>query len=175
MSRALTLISLVLVLVAAACGLGGGPTRAGQMDAPAPARILPQDSLAIIVNRTNPVENLSFADLRQYFLGARTRWPNGRLVRIVMREPPQPERDAVLRLIYDMREQDFHTHFLRAKFTGEALEEPRLLDTASRVINFVFLQPGAIGYVRAGEAAPSVKIVRVDGLMPGDANYKLTF
>lgn len=132
------------------------------------------NSLAIIVNRTNPIDNLSFAELRQYFLGERTHWSNGRRVTIVMREPDEPERDAVLRIIYEMREQDFHEHFLRARFTGETLEEPRLLDTPARVVNFVFLQPGAIGYVRADDVAPSVKVVRVDGLLPDDANYKLT-
>jgi ABC-type phosphate transport system substrate-binding protein len=187
MSRASRFVSLVTMLFAA-CVLGGvappetsaawheasDAARHEARAASRQARDASHDSLAIIVNRTNPVENLSFAELRQYFLGERTRWSNGRRVAIVMREPDQPERNAVLRLIYEMREQDFHEHFLRAKFIGEVIEEPRLLDTAARVVNFVFLQPGAIGYVRAGEVAPSVKVVRVDGLMPGDANYKLT-
>lgn len=91
-----------------------------------------------------------------------------------MRQPEQPEGDAVLRVVYEMREQYFHAHFLRARFSGETLEEARLLDTAARVVNFVFLQPGAVGCVRAAGAGPSVKVVRVDGLPPGDANYKLT-
>jgi hypothetical protein len=140
-----------------------------------PAGAAQHDSLAIIVNRTNPVENLSFAELRQYFLGEHTHWPNGRRVTLVMRDAPRPEREAVLRIVYEMREQDFHAHFLHAKFTGELPEEPHLLDTTSRVINFVFLQPGAVAYVRADEASPSVKVVRLDGLMPGDPDYKLTF
>jgi hypothetical protein len=178
MSRVLRFIPMVLVLIAAVYGPAAPCTRATKREPPAPARPAgeaPRDSLAIIVNRTNPIDNLSFDDLRQYFLGERTHWPNGRRVTIVMRDPSRPERDAVLRLIYEMREQDFHAHFLRAKFTGETLEEPRLLDTTSRVINFVFLQAGALAYTRAAEAGPSVKVLRVDGLMPGDANYKLTF
>jgi ABC-type phosphate transport system substrate-binding protein len=164
------LISFALLSVAAAYGLaaeGARAARGGRAAAP--------DSLAIIVHRSNPVENLSFEELRLYFLGERTHWPAGRRVTIVMRDPSHPERDAVLRIIYDMREQDFHAHFLRAKFTGETLEEPRLLDTTSRVLNFVFLQPGAIGCVRAAEAGPSVKVLRIDGLAPGDPGYKLTF
>jgi ABC-type phosphate transport system substrate-binding protein len=191
MSRASSFVSTIATLCAA-CVLGvvgahaarhkveaaRHEARAAREKAGEPSRqaasASPHDSLAIIVNRTNPVDNLSFAELRQYFLGERTRWSNGQRVRIVMREPAEPERDAVLRIIYEMREQDFQEHFLRARFTGETLEEPRLLDSPARVVNFVFLQPGAIGYVRADDLAPSVKIVRVDGLMPGDANYKLT-
>ena len=178
MSKALRFIAAAAVFVAAAYGLTAGRPRAARQEgrAPdAPAGGTRRDSLAIIVNRTNPVENFSFAELRQYFLGERTHWPNGRRVKLVMRDAPRPEREAVLRLIYEMREQDFHAHFLRAKFTGELLEEPRLLDTTSRVINFVFLQPDALAYVRADEASHSVKVVRLDGLLPGDPGYKLTF
>jgi hypothetical protein len=92
-----------------------------------------------------------------------------------MRDTSRPERAAVPRTVYEMREQDFRAHFPRAKFTGELPEEPLLRDTTSRVINFVFLQPGAVAYVRADEAAPSVKVLRLDGLLPGDPGYKLTF
>jgi hypothetical protein len=168
----LRLISFVLLAAAAAYGLAaeGGRAKKGAVQAETRG-----DSLAVIVNRTNTVENLTFDELRQYFLGERSRWPGGRRVSLVMRDPTHPERAAVLRLIYDMRKQDFHTHFLRAKFTGEMLEEPRLLDSASRVVNFVFLQPGALGCVRAAEISPSVKVVRIDGLAPGDAGYKLAF
>lgn len=171
MSGALRFITTVSVLTAAVYGATAPRAPASAR----PAVKVSRESLAIIVNRANPVDDLPFAELRLYFLGERTHWPHGRRVTIVMLDPPRPERSAVLRLVYEMREQDFHAHFLRARFTGETLEEPRLLDTTSRVINFVFLQPGALGYVRAGEAGPSVKVLRVDGLMPGDAGYKLTF
>jgi|GEM_PF-434958 len=184
MSRKLRLLAAAAVLAAAGWpsplrapaanqGPPAPPRQAGA--AAGPAAPATRDSLAIIVNRANPVDDLSFAELRQYFLGERTHWPNGRRVTIVMRDPPRPEREAVLRSVYRMREQDFRAHFLRAKFTGELPEEPRLLDTPSRVVNFVFLQPGAVGYVRAAEAPPSVKVLRLDGLLPGDPDYKLTY
>jgi hypothetical protein len=32
---------------------------------------------------------------------------------------------------------------------------------------------GAIGYVRADEVDASVKVLRVDGLAPGDSGYRL--
>lgn len=178
MQRALRLIASVALLTLTAYGLTAKRARVASQERPAASRTdaaAPRESLAVIVNKTNPVDNLSFGELRQYFLGERTHWPNGRRVTLVMRDTSRPERDVVLRAIYEMREQDFHAHFLRAKFTGELLEEPRLLDTTSRVINFVFLQPGALAYVRADEAGASVKVLRLDGLLPGDPGYKLTF
>ncbi len=177
-SRLLRLIAAVSVIIMAMYSPATRSACVAGQERPAAAPTAgaaPHNNLAIIVNRSNPVDNLSFAELRQYFLGERTHWPNRRRVTLVMRDASRPERDAVLRIIYKMREQDFRTHFLRAKFTGELTEEPRLLDTTSRVINFVFLQPGAIGYVPADEAVPSVKTLRVDNLLPGDTGYKLTF
>src|SRR2546429_5259029 len=46
-----------------------------------------EDSLGIVVNRSNPVENLSFAELRKIFLGEQTHWSNGRRITVVMLEP----------------------------------------------------------------------------------------
>ena len=43
------------------------------------------------------------------------------------------------------------------------------------MIKFVSFVSGAIGYVRPEEVDASVKVLRVDGLAPGDPGYKLKF
>lgn len=132
-----------------------------------------QDDLAIIVNKTNPTEALTLAELRNVFLAERSRWPNGRKITIAMLDAGNPERDVVLRTIYRMREADFSRNFLRAKFTGETTEEPKLLASPNYMVRFVFNAPGAIGYVRASSLDSSVKVLRIDGLVPGDPGYKI--
>ncbi len=132
-----------------------------------------EERLAVIVNRSNPVENLSFAELRRIFLGERRHWPNSRRITVVMLEPEQPERKAVLTEIYQMNERDFNRHFVQATFTGEVFSAPKTLATSTGVRKFVFNLPGAIGYVRAEEVDDSVKVIRVDGRLPGDKGYKL--
>lgn len=139
----------------------------------APQKPNPQ-LLAIIVNKSNPVDGLSYVDLRQIFLGQRSYWPHGRKITIVMREPGQAEREAVLRAIYGMGERDFNRHFLQAKFTGEVLAAPKLLSTAAGVKKFVLNVPGAIAYVRLNELDDSVKPIHIDNQAPGDPGYKLS-
>lgn len=130
--------------------------------------------LAIIVHKSNPVQNLSMTELREYFLAERNHWSTQQKIRVAMREPGSPEREAVLRLICGMnRDQDFTTYFLRAKFSEQVIEEPRNLDSSSNMIRFVANVSGAIGYVRADEVDPSVRVIRVDNLSPGDPGYKL--
>lgn len=143
--------------------------------APEPAtQTRPRVELAIIVNKSNPSENLSFSELREYFMAERSNWSGGGgKVRVIMRGPGDPEREAVLRLIYDMGEKDFISYFLGKKFRGEVLEEPRQRSSTPDMIKTISNVQGAIGYVRAEEVDASVKVLRVDGLAPGDPGYKL--
>jgi len=138
-----------------------------------PTAVPDDEALAIIVNKSNPIDNLSLTELRKIFLAEQTRWPNGHRMTVVMRQPGQDERATVLRLIYRMSERDFNRYFLRGTFTGETQAVPKTLATAASARKFVFNVPGAIGYVRAGELDDSVKILRVDGRAPQDGGYPL--
>lgn len=133
----------------------------------------PKEGLAIVVNRENPVENLSMAELRTVFLGERSHWPNGRRITLVMMEPGQPERDTMLRDVCRMSEPDLRRRYLQGLLTGEVLVSPKTLANPLGVRKFVFNVPGAIGYLRPEDVDDSVKVIRIDGHLPGDAEYPL--
>ncbi|HKX32019.1 MAG TPA: hypothetical protein VJ302_30305 [Blastocatellia bacterium] len=130
-------------------------------------------SLVIIVNKTNPVEDLSINDLRNLLLAEQRVWPHGRRVTIAMREPGQPERLALLKAICRMTDSDYNKYFLQAQFTGDLQSVPKLLTTVAGMRKFVFNVPGAIGYLRVSEVDASVKIVRLNGRLPSEPGYKL--
>ena len=131
--------------------------------------------LAIVVSRSNPVDAVSFADLKRIFLGNRTYWPNGRRITILMREPCDPERNFVLHGICGMSEEQFKTHFLHGLYTGEILVSPKILDASAGVKKFIFNVPGAIGYLPLDELDDSVKVLRIDERLPGEKGYRLRF
>ena len=161
--RAVCALSLLAALAAACL-----PPRVPAARAQAPSEI------AVIVNKSNPVDDLPLSELREYFLAERGHWPNGGgKVRVVMLEQGVPAREAALRLIYNMNEKAYVSYFLGKKFRGELPDEPRQQASAADVIKFVSFVPGAIGYVRPEEVDASVKVLRVDGLAPGDPGYKL--
>jgi ABC-type phosphate transport system substrate-binding protein len=132
-----------------------------------------EDSLAIIVNRSNPVDNLSLVELRKIFLGEQNHWSNGRRVTVVMLEPGKVERQVVLTQIYRMDDKDFNTHFLKGMFTGDIHAAPQTLATTPEVLKFVFNVPGAIGYLRAHDVDESVKVVRIESRLPSDKDYAI--
>jgi ABC-type phosphate transport system substrate-binding protein len=132
-----------------------------------------KQGLAIIVNRENSIDNLSMTDLRSMFLGERSHWPNGRRITLVMMEPGQPERETLLRDVCRMSESDLRRRFLQGLLTGEVLVSPKTLSSPAGVRKFVFNVPGAIGYLRPEDVDDSVKVIRIDGHLPGDAEYPL--
>ena len=133
----------------------------------------PKEGLAIVVNRENAIESLSMAELRTVFLGERSHWPNGRRITLVMMEPGQPERDTMLRDVCRMSESDLRRRYLQGLLTGEVLVSPKTLANPIGVRKFVFNVPGAIGYLRAEDVDDSVKVIRIDGHLPADAEYPL--
>ena len=136
-------------------------------------RSRPEQALAIVVNRANPVENLSSAELRKIFMGTRGHWPNGRRITVAMLDYGQPERKAILRQVYRMDEDAFHEHFLKEVYRGDVFASPKTLSSPVVMRKFVFNAPGAIGYLRASDVDDSVKVLHIDGHLPDDQDYSL--
>ncbi len=131
------------------------------------------EPLVIVVNRSNPVDNLSSDELRKIFLGNRSHWANGRRITLVMREPGEPERITIIREVCGMTEDQLKNHFLHGLYTGEILVSPKVLASPTGVRKFIFNVPGAIGYLRSADVDPTVKVVRIDEFLPEDRGYKL--
>jgi len=154
--------AIFILLLASLAGLAAPRARA-------------EESLAVIVNKSNPVDNVTLEELRKYCIAERKHWSDNKRVTVVLRDPGQPERETVLLLIYRMSEGDFARYFLQGEFTGEVQSSPKHLSTGSGVRRFIFNVPGAIGFVRAAEVDGTVKMLRVNGYAPGDAHYPLRF
>ena len=134
-----------------------------------------QEALAVIVNKSNPVENVTLEELRKFCTAERKFWSDNKRATVVLRDPGQAERATVLQIIYRMSESDFARYFLQAEFTGEVQSAPKHLSTGAGVRRFVFNVPGSIGFVRPDDADATVKIVRVNGCTPADPQYPLRF
>ena len=146
---------------------------AGSRPSAAPETNTSTEPLVIVVNRSNPIDDLTSAELRKIFLGNRSHWANGRRITLVMREPGEPERNTIIREVCGMTEDQLKNHFLHGLYTGEILVSPKTLSSPIGVRKFIFNVPGAIGYLRIGDLDPTVKVLRIDELMPDDKGYKL--
>jgi ABC-type phosphate transport system substrate-binding protein len=166
--------SLLFACVAAIAVVAAGAAAAAAAGQPATRDTAAHASLVVIVNAQNPVAELSVGELRRILLGETTRWPDGRRITVAMRESDQAERDAMLRLVCNMSDQDFTRYLLHATFRGALQSSPKVLETATGVRRFVFNVPGAIGYVRGDEVDGSVKTVRLTGVVSSGPAFGLT-
>src|SRR5215831_15741404 len=107
------------------------------------------DDLVVIVNSSNPTQNLTKVQLRKILLGEQDSWPGGKKVSIVLRTPGSPERAGVLRSICGMSEEEFNQHLMHANFSGETGGAPKAVGSAAVVRQLVGSVPGGIGFVHA--------------------------
>ena len=131
------------------------------------------EGLAIVVNHKNLTDNVAFWQLYQIFSEEKKWWSSRRRVTLVAMPRGTAERQTVLRVIHRMNDGDLDKYFFWSVYRGEFPSYPTTLATPVEVRKFVSNTPGAIGYLRASDVDNSVKVVRVNGLLPGDDGYPL--
>ena len=127
--------------------------------------------MAFIVHRSNEVDNLSRAELREILLLESQSWPNRKKITVVMRDAGDAGRVLVLRSVCGMNDADLERHVQQAIYQGTVVSPPRTISTSDGMRRFVFNVPGAIGYVPLIEADSTVKVLRIDGKLPGEPGY----
>jgi ABC-type phosphate transport system substrate-binding protein len=138
---------------------------------------LPQSSrggdIAVVVNADTPVTDLSLAEVRKVFLGDRQYWNSKLPVVLLMRAPAARERDVVLRVIYQMSEEQYKQYWVAKVYRSEVTGAPKVVYSENMQYDLVSAMPGAIAVVEARNVHPGVKVVRVDGMLPGEKGYPL--
>jgi ABC-type phosphate transport system substrate-binding protein len=129
--------------------------------------------VAVVVNADTPITDLSLAEVRKVFLGQRQYWTPKIPVMLLIRAPVARERDVVLRVIYEMSEEQFKQYWVAMIFRAEVSSPPKIVYSNDMQYELVSALPGAIAFVDARNIHPGVKVVRVDGKLPGDKDYPL--
>jgi ABC-type phosphate transport system substrate-binding protein len=128
--------------------------------------------VAVIVNPKVPVDNLTVGELQRIILGDREFWPGGLRVMLVMQAPAAHERDVVLNL-NRMSEAQFRQHWKAKLFRGETAVTPAVVSSARDAVDRVQRSPGSLAFVDAPTDDSRLKVVRIDGRLPGEPGYPL--
>jgi hypothetical protein len=130
------------------------------------------EDMAVVVSADNRATNISRGHLRKFFAGTKSSWPGGQSIKLVTRAPGCPERLALLRLLA-MSESEYKQYWTAQVFRGEAEAEPLIVPSIGmeKEARKVFL--GAIGLATRTNVRPGMKVIKVDGLLPGAAGYPL--
>lgn len=129
--------------------------------------------IAVVTNPQTPVTDLSLADVRQVFLGNRQYWNSEMPVILLVRAPVAREREIVLRTIYQMTESQFKQYWIAKIFRSEAVTAPKIVYNADMSNQLLSVIPGSIAFMQAKDVAPGLKVLKVNGLLPGEPGYPL--
>jgi ABC-type phosphate transport system substrate-binding protein len=130
-------------------------------------------AMALVVNPSTPIDNLRFKDVQRIFLGERQYWSADMPVVLIVRGPGARERQTVLSRIYRMTESQFKQYWIGRIFRAEAASTPKVVHTNEMLNELVAAIPGAIALVREEDVQAGVKVVRIDGVLPGERSYPL--
>jgi len=140
---------------------------------PSAAQTARGTDIAVIVHPDTPVSDLSLSEVRKVLLGERQYWNSKLPVVLLIRAPVARERDVVLRVIYQMSEAQFKQYWVAKIFRAEIVSPPKSVYSNDLQYDLVSAMPGAIAFVDARNVRPGLKVLRVDGHLPGERDYPL--
>ena len=130
-------------------------------------------AIAIVTNPRTSTSDLSFLELRKIFLGEKQFWDDNSRIVLLVRAPVARERDVVLTKIYRMGEAEFQQYWIAKVFRAEVSSKPKIVYSTDMTRELVIALPGTIGFLPADEVGSGMKVLRINGKLPGEAGYPL--
>jgi hypothetical protein len=133
----------------------------------------PRSDVAVAVHPDVPLDNLTLAELRRVVLGDREFWPSNIRIVLMIRAPVARERDAAVKTIAQMSEAQFRQHWIGKVFRAETPTGPKIVYSGEAAVDSAGRTPGAITFVEASAPLKGLKVLRIDGRLPGQPGYPL--
>jgi len=131
------------------------------------------DGFAVIINKTNNTDNVSFSDLVKYFSAQKRFWPNQKKVTILLPGAGSEEKELLLKKVYNLSEEDLKKEWVGKVYKGEITSPPKTVSSSAAVIKAVMEDEGGMGVVKTGNVSDNVKVLKIDGKSPAEPGFPL--
>jgi hypothetical protein len=129
--------------------------------------------LALVSNKANSVSAITLPDLVKVCKGQTNRWPNGKSVTFIMRNPSAPEMKFFLEKVYELPEAQVKDLVATANHGRAGHPAVMIVDSDEDLVNKVASIPGAVGVVDVYAINSSVAVVKLAGKLPLEPGYLL--
>ena len=129
--------------------------------------------LAVVSNKANSLSAITLPDLIKVCKGQNNRWPDGKSVTFIMRNPSAPEMKVFLEKVYELPESQVKDLITTANHGRTGHPAVMVVDSDEDLVNKVASIPGAIGVVDVYAINSSVAVVKVAGKLPLEPGYPL--
>jgi len=129
--------------------------------------------LALIANKGGSVSVLTMPELVKLCKAQTNRWPDGKSVTLVVRDPASAEMKMVLEKVYSMTPDAVNE--LIATANHGRMNHPAILVVSSddELVKKVGGTPGAVGLVDVYAINSSVDVIKIGGKLPFEPGYPL--
>jgi len=79
----------------------------------------------------------------------------------------------VLKTIYQMSESQFRQYWISKIFRAEASSGPKIVYSNEMATELVAAIPGSVAFVDATGVPKGLKVLKIDGKLPGEKGYAL--
>jgi ABC-type phosphate transport system substrate-binding protein len=123
--------------------------------------------MAVVVNKGNSTDNVTSVDLNKIFQTNTRKWPDGKNITLVVRDPSSPDTQEALQRLYKMSQAEVKA-FVDTHKTAFVV-----VDSDEALLKIVESTPGALGLVDVYSITSKVNVVKVDGKLPLEQGYLL--
>jgi ABC-type phosphate transport system substrate-binding protein len=120
--------------------------------------------MAVVVNKDNNVGNVTAVHLTKLFRSEVKKWPDGKVVVLVLHKDSPGETETLQRLI-KMNGDELKTMIAAHK------DSIQVVESDADVLKIVQSMPGAIGLVDVRSVDNTINVVHVDGKLPMESGY----
>jgi len=129
--------------------------------------------LALVSNKANSITVITLPDLIKVCKGQNNRWPDGKSITFIMRNPSAPEMKFFVEKIYAIPEAEVKEVIATANHGRMGHPAVMIVDSDEDLVNKVASIPGAIGVVDVYAINSSVAVVKIAGKLPLEPGYLL--
>ncbi|HEY6728354.1 MAG TPA: hypothetical protein VI197_30295 [Polyangiaceae bacterium] len=145
----------------------------GLTASPADAGTSSQEPLAIVVAKNSAVHEMSLYQLKRLYLGDSMNTPDGKKLLPLNRGTNTHERVGFDKTVLNMTPEEAARYWIDRRIRGLS-GAPKSVDPANVLQKVVARLPGSVSYVRQSEVTDTVKVIKVEGKLPGDAGYPVS-
>jgi hypothetical protein len=134
-----------------------------------------REEFIAVTSPSVPVENVSLPELRQLFLLEKRHWKAGQPVVALLPATGSSARTFLMDRIYRFKEPELRRLIVEKMYRGEVDLAPKVVSSDAEALSFVAAGRGLIAIVPARMAGdPGVKVLRIEGRLPGASGYALS-
>jgi hypothetical protein len=118
--------------------------------------------IAAVVSKANTTKTIALADLVKM-----VKWPDGKAVTFVMKDPARPEMKIVMQKLFGMTADEVKALIAANK------QSFVIVDSDANVVKTVTTMPNSVGLLDVYSITGAVNVVKIDGKTPLEPGYAL--